>query len=381
MREERVRGALPAGTRIGRYRLEEALGDGASGVVYVAECAAAAEDADGNVRTPAVGTRVALKLIHTHLIKNKQVSRRFQREARLLSGLRGEHVVSLLDYGELSDGRLYMALELAAGEPLDVVLKTGPLQVQRAIGIATQICAALDTAHEAGVVHRDLKPGNVMVADASGEHPRVQVLDFGLAKLLRAEASQSLSALTEQNMVFGTPEYMAPEQARGDEVDIRCDVYAVGIVLYEMLTGTVPFQASSAVSVMTSHLMDAPDPPSSRAPKANIPPAVEAVVLHALAKEPAKRYPTAGALSEALQRARQEPQNVAGTIPPPSDDAISQSDTELALPFAATQRISVDQVLQSLPAPRRSSNFWWWIALVAALVGIAAGIFVSVVTE
>ncbi|HMR75937.1 MAG TPA: protein kinase, partial [Polyangiaceae bacterium] len=223
--------------------------------------------------------------------------------------------------------------------------------------------------------------GNVMVADASGEHPRVQVLDFGLAKLLRAEASQSLSALTEQNMVFGTPEYMAPEQARGDEVDIRCDVYAVGIVLYEMLTGTVPFQASSAVSVMTSHLMDAPDPPSSRAPKANIPPAVEAVVLHALAKEPAKRYPTAGALSEALQRARQEPQNVAGTIPPPSDDAISKSDTELALPFAATQRISVDQVLQSLPAPRRSSNFWWWIALVAALVGIAAGIFVSVVTE
>jgi serine/threonine-protein kinase len=379
--EGRVRGALPPGTRVGRYCLEDALGDGASGVVYVAECTAAAQDADGNARTPAAGTRVALKLIHTHLIKNKQVSRRFQREARLLSGLRGEHVVSLLDYGELSDGRLYMALELAAGQPLDLVLKRGPLELEQAIDIATQICSALDTAHQADIVHRDLKPGNVMVAGTDTDSPRVQVLDFGLAKLLRAETSQSLSALTEQNMVFGTPEYMAPEQARGDEVDIRCDVYAVGIVLYEMLTGTVPFQASSAVSVMTSHLMDAPDPPSSRAPRANIPPAVEAVVLHALAKEPAKRYPTAGALSQALRRAQHEPQNVAGTLPPPSDEVISHSDTELALPFAATQRISVDQVMQALPAGQRSSNFWWWIALVAALVGIAAGVFVSVVTE
>ncbi|MEZ4220719.1 MAG: serine/threonine-protein kinase [Polyangiaceae bacterium] len=380
MSPSKVHGALPPGTRMGRYQLDEALGDGASGVVYVAECVMPPVEAEGALPGPEVGTRVALKLIHSHLVKNRQVSKRFQREARVLRELRGEHVVSLLDYGELRDGRLFMALELAEGEPLDVVLQRGPLPFARALAILRQICAALATAHDAGVVHRDLKPGNVIVADADSDEPRVRVLDFGMAKLLRAEASQSMSALTEQNMVFGTPEYMAPEQARGDEVDTRCDIYAAGIVLYEMLTGSVPFRHASAVSIMTSHLTDAPEPPSSRAPRAGIPPAVEAVVMHALAKHAEERYPTAQELAKALALAEREPENVAGTIPPPSAEAISTSDTELSLPFAATQRVSTSVSIPSGPA-KRSSSLWWWIALVAALIGIAAGVFVSVVTE
>ena len=372
----KVRGALPPGTPVGRYRLQEALGDGASGVVYVAECSEPPPDSGHAYRAPGVGTRVALKLIHSHLIKNRQVHKRFQREARVLRDLRGEHVVSLLDYGELKDGRLFMALELAEGEPLDVLLQKGPIAPHRAVGILKQICAALDTAHEAGVVHRDLKPGNVMVADAETDSPRVRVLDFGMAKLLRAEASQSLTALTEQNMVFGTPEYMAPEQARGDEVDIRCDIYAVGIVLYEMLTGSVPFQATSAVSVMTSHLMDSPDPPSSRAPRALISPALEAVVMHALAKAPEDRYPTAAAMAEALSNAEQHPENVARTIPPPSSDQLERGDTELSLPFAATQKISVHEMALPKTPAAKSSSFWcggsrwsplWWeLALVSS---------------
>ena len=242
-----VRGALDKGTRFARYRVLRVLGDGASGIVYEAECEAEPAEADDERRSVKTGDHVALKIIHRHLVKDRQISRRFLREARILSRLRGENLVDLVDFGE-ADGRLFMALELVQGTPLDRLARAGPMDPERAIGIVRQVCCALEVAHGTGVVHRDLKPGNVIVANGDGRGDRVHVLDFGMAKMLRADASQSLTALTEQNMVFGTPEYMAPEQARGDEVDARADVYALGSVLNDGATGVSRLPTRSAAS-------------------------------------------------------------------------------------------------------------------------------------
>lgn len=357
-----VRGALRAGQRVGPYTIGHPLGEGASGIVY------RAERADGSP------SPVALKVIHRHLVRDPQVSRRFHREAQILGQLRGPNLAALLDTGEAEDGRLYMALELVEGEPLDVVTRQGPLPIEQAVDIALQICSALELAHEHGVVHRDLKPGNVMLSrDANGEL-NVRVLDFGMAKLLRVEASQTLTALTEANMVFGTPEYMAPEQARGEDVDARCDVYALGVLLYELLTGHVPFSASTPIGVMTAHLVQEPTPPSSRTTASPVPPALEAVVLHALAKSPEDRYPSAAALAAALGSARREPRNVASTAPPPPDD-LGLRDTALALQFAATQRFSAVPSADVRATPGQRT--WWVVAIVAALAGVLAGVAAS----
>ncbi len=374
-----VRGALSEGTGFGRYRVARVLGDGASGVVYEAECLAEpAQEPDDGRRSVKVGDRVALKIIHRHLIKDRQISRRFLREARILSRLHGDNLVDLVDFGEVEDGRLFMALELVEGTPLDQLARAGPMAVERAVGIIRQVCCALEVAHGIGVVHRDLKPGNVIVTGTEGDE-HVHVLDFGMAKMLRADASQSLTALTEQNMVFGTPEYMAPEQARGDEVDARADVYAAGIMLYELITGTVPFGGATPISIMTAHLMEEPAPPSSRTDPGRVAPALEAVVLHALAKRPADRYASATALATALSGALARPRDVASTAPPaPEDSELGIRDTDHAIGYAPTMRFP-HQAVPSLvpPAERQSSRLWLVIAVVAAALGILAGVVAS----
>lgn len=374
-----IRGALPPGARFARYRLERALGDGASGIVYLAECVAPSQNgADDGAPRVEPGQRVALKVIHRHLIRDRQVSRRFLREAKILGGLRGRHLVPLLDFGDDEDGYLFMALELVEGAPLDTLSKEGPLPVQRAVRIVQQICAALEVAHGAGIVHRDLKPGNVIVEQRDGED-HVRVLDFGMAKMLRGDATQSLTALTEQNMVFGTPEYMAPEQARGDDVDARCDVYAAGVILYELLTGAVPFDGPTAIGVMTAHLSQEPPPPSSRRSSDDITPALEAVVMHALAKRPVERYPSAAAMAEALEKALVRPRDVLSTAPPPSDEELGSRDTDHALAFAPTQRFKVRVESAAPPASETTGGgrTWLLVALGAALLGIALGVALS----
>jgi len=188
-------------------------------------------------------------------------------------------------------------------------------------------------------------------------------------------------------MVFGTPEYMAPEQARGDPVDERTDVYAVGVMFYEMLTGRVPFRASSPIAVMTAHLTQAPDPPSKLAPDRAIVPALEAVVMHALAKQPEARYPNAAVLAAALRNAICHPSDVASTAPPPADDRddIGNRDTENALQITAALRPTEPLSLtppSSAPASDASDasgRLWVWVALLAAAVGVAAGVIVSMV--
>jgi len=365
----------------GRYRIESTLGDGASGIVYLAECVATADAGDSSQLR--VGQRVALKVIHRHLAKDKQVSRRFDREARILRRLRSPNLVALLDFGHTDDGLLYMALEHVQGTPLDVLLQKEHLAPERAVELVRQICCALEIAHGAGIIHRDLKPGNVIVELQEDGRDLVRVLDFGLAKMLRGDLSQSLTALTQQNMVFGTPEYMAPEQARGDDVDERCDVYASGIILYELLTGRVPFSGSNPIGVMTAHLTDMPDAPSAHS-SVEIPPALDAVVLHALAKSPDDRYATSTALATALASALRNPRDLASAAPPPPDEELGTRDTELSLetPPLADELVEDDFArgtsgkLETRPS-RRTAGSVWVVLLVAALLGIATGIGLS----
>ena len=306
----------------------------------------------------------------------------------ILRRLRGPNIVPLLDFGELDDGVLYMALELVHGRALDEITRVGPLEPFRAVTLAQQVCAALEVAHATDVVHRDLKPGNVLIEPFPDGQERARVCDFGMAKVLRGDPSDSLNMLTEQNMVFGTPEYMAPEQARGDEVDARCDIYAMGVMLYEMLTGAPPFRYDTPIGVMTAHLVEEPRPPSSHVP-GRITPALEAVVLHALAKKRADRYPSAGALSDALESAMRRPSDVASARPQPgprtSRTDLATRDTEHALHVSASLRRSdVAAAARRTEQPARgaqdrSRRFWIAAAFIAALFGIAVGVAASLV--
>jgi serine/threonine-protein kinase len=239
------------------------------------------------------------------------------------------------------------------------------------------------------VVHRDLKPGNVILegatandADLSGVC--VRVLDFGMAKLIHGSSSVSMTALTEQNMVFGTPEYMAPEQARGDDVDARSDIYSAGVLLYELLSGRLPFFGNTPIGIMTAHLTEEPLPPSSQAPHRSIPPALESVVLHAMAKQPDRRYPSARHLREALCAAMANPADTLSIAPPgPDDPALSDTQHDMNLP-AGLSRTEVDVAAVTLdmqPAQAGGSKLWLLIAIVAALLGIAAGVAVSLGTR
>ncbi len=366
-----ISGAMPVGATIaGRYRVLQVLGDGASGIVYRTEHVGSIDSGEGVSLRP--GQAVALKVIHRHLARDHQISRRFHREARILRKLRGPNLVPLLDFGDTDDGLLYMALEYVEGTPLDVLAREGPMPAERAIGIVKQICNALDIAHGAGVIHRDLKPGNVVIQTQAESGDHVRVLDFGLAKMIHGESlTQSLTALTQQNMVFGTPEYMAPEQARGDELDARCDVYAAGIILYELLTGSVPFQGKGPIFVMTAHLTETPIRPSEKLPDANITPALDATVLHALAKSPAERYPSATGLATALAAALSRPGDVASTAPPPPEEEIGTRDTELSLEPALFIPENVE------PSRASATKLWLIVALVAVAIGIAFGIVLS----
>jgi eukaryotic-like serine/threonine-protein kinase len=354
----------------GSYRIERVLGEGVSSVVYLAE------------RVQNGGERVALKVIHRHLVKDRQISQRFHREASILRKLRCPNLVALLDFGELDDGVLFMALELIEGRPLEELLGGVPIDPARAVGFVKQICTALEAAHEAAIVHRDLKPGNVIIERTGHGLERARVLDFGMAKVLRGNPTDSLNLLTEQNMVFGTPEYMAPEQARGDDVDARCDVYAAGVILYEMLAGSTPFRAPTPVAVMTAHLAEMPVPPSQRSPLAQLSPALEAVVLHALAKNPKDRYASASEFAEALERALASPHDVASITPPALlGEELATRDTERALDVSSLFRdqSSTQRGTAASEPPRHGpERVWLIVAIVGALIGILLGVAASI---
>jgi len=278
---------LLAGTR---YRLRRELGRGASSVVYEAE------HVD-------LGRRVALKVLaaeHTH---SAQFAARFRREARALSRLQHPALVRVFDFGQANDGRLFCAMELLRGHSLrDELEQEGRLATARVLDIAGQALQALSVAHEHGIIHRDIKPENLFL----GEDGRVRLLDFGLAKSPdEVDATETMpeGALT----LFGTPEYMAPEQVEGGMVDRRADIYALGCVMYEALTGRLPFVGESAVDVIDKKLEGCPESVRERAPTLRIPRAVSRLVNQALARHTRRRFADAAAMSAAIEQSLAAP--------------------------------------------------------------------------
>ncbi len=335
-----------------RYRIEGVLGEGGTGTVFDA------------VRVQD-GEPVALKVIHPALAGDRQIRGRFTREAAILRRLEGRHVCPVLDSGEAPDpaapdvSLLYIAFPKVRGVSLERLLEEEPPRHERAVEIMLEVLAALSCAHGQGVVHRDLKPGNVLLE--GGEH--VFVVDFGMAKILTG--GTGTTGLTMNNMVFGTPEYMSPEQARGDEPDARADVYAAGVLLYQLCTGSVPFRSRTALSVLTEHMTTPPESPRERARDRAISPALEAVILHALAKSPEHRYATAAAFAAALEHARAVPDDTEAIAPrrflanPPGTDAFARTlpavhETKNAPPPAVDG--SFDTTLLAIQAPAGSSE-------------------------
>ena len=349
----------------GRYRIGDTIGEGATGTVYAA--VRLSDDAE-----------VALKVLHAHLLADRQVSKRFCREASILHRLHGEHIVRVEDYGEDPSGVPYMALERAPGRPLDTILSQQRLPLPAVVAVMHGIALALQEAHEQDVIHRDLKPSNVLVKMEGDQVQAVHVLDFGMSKVLHGEPGST--NLTEQNMVLGTPEYMAPEQARGDETDERGDVYAAGVILYEMLAGKVPFARRSPLAVLTAHLTEPPPPLAVASPDRPIPPAIEAVCMHAMAKQPSDRYPSAKALYEALQHGLSSPQDTTSVRPPPVRDSLPFRDTEeygvaLADTLSAQPEARSTASTSPVAAPSQpySMRFWIAVGLSAGLLGVVVG--------
>lgn len=265
-----------------RYAIEALLGTGGMGVVYRA-------------RHVHMRKTVALKVLHREMTYLPEVVARFEREAVAAAHISHPNVTAATDFGRLEDGSFYLVLEYVAGRSLrDLLAHHGRLPPARATHIARQIAEALDAAHAAGVVHRDLKPDNVMLVERGEDADFVKVLDFGIAKLSRADTSGA-PALTQLGSVFGTPEYMSPEQAMGTPVDHRSDLYALGIIFYEMLAGATPFAHEDSMAVLTRHMTQPPPPLAS-----DVPAALAATVLALLGKRPHERPESAARVAADL---------------------------------------------------------------------------------
>jgi eukaryotic-like serine/threonine-protein kinase len=268
-----------------RYRLIRKVGEGAMGEVYEAEHLH-------------LQRRVAVKLLQRKISSDPEVRARFQREARSTTGLGHPNVVDTIDFGFAADGQPFLVMEWLDGENLDARISRGLLDVTTALDIAQQACAGLAAAHARGIVHRDLKPANLFLTRDHRNALLVKVLDFGIAKLRLHETK-----LTATGVLIGTPSYMAPEQAEGSAVDARTDVYALGVILYEMLIGAVPFDGDTPLSVLHQHTSRPPPSLLARAPERAISEQLDAIVMRCLAKRPDDRFATMHELAAAIAAA------------------------------------------------------------------------------
>jgi serine/threonine protein kinase len=267
----------------GRYRVTSVLGEGGMGKVYVGE-----QQMGSTVR------KVAIKTLHAHLSSDPSVLQRFHRECGTVAQLEHPNTIKFFDFGATPDGTLYIAMEFVAGKPLsDVIAQQGPLSPERVNKIMRQVCGALDEAHLQGIIHRDLKPDNIVLTDRAGETDFVKVLDFGIAARRESGDANKEQKLTQQGMVLGTPPYMSPEQFTGKALDARSDVYSLGVMAYEMLTGALPFHADTPWQWATQHMTAQPTPFEVAAPSRDIPPDMRHAILKALSKDREQRQPSA----------------------------------------------------------------------------------------
>ncbi len=344
------------GTTVGgRYRLDSILGEGGMGTVYAAEHLL-------------MRKRVALKVLHPEMSRVPDMVARFEREAMAAGHIDHPNIAAATDFGKLEDGSFFLVLELITGENLREVIAKGPLETARALHIARQIANALARAHGLGVVHRDLKPDNVMLVVRGDDHDFVKVLDFGIAKVPLLEPgaapasasplSGSSKVLTQVGMIYGTPDYMAPEQALGQAVDGRADLYALGVLLFEMLTGKRPFEHDNMATLLGLHVAGAVPPMSEVAPTVSVPAPIEAVVRRLLSKDPAQRFATAGELEAALTLSSEV------TLPtgPPPPTAAGMT--------APASWIATTRTLATLASSAAGRRF--------LAIGVGAGLFVAI---
>jgi eukaryotic-like serine/threonine-protein kinase len=259
-----------------RYVVDELIGEGGMGKVYLAH-------------HKVIGKRVALKVLHLELAKDKEAVGRFVREAKAASSIGNPHIIDISDFGEAPDGATYFAMEYLEGGTLgDVMEDRGALDLELVCNVAIQLCDGLAAAHRQQIVHRDLKPDNITL-DKQEDGIFCKILDFGIAKV---STSASSTKLTMAGAVFGTPHYMSPEQAAGDAVDHRTDIYSLGVMIYEMIAGVLPFNADNFMGILTQHMYKAPLPISEREDTPDCPRGLEAIVLKCLSKKPEGRYQT-----------------------------------------------------------------------------------------
>jgi serine/threonine protein kinase len=306
-----------------RYRILDRLGGGGVGTVYRAE-------------RVTLGRAVAVKFLHPSLGSRDDFVQRFQREAVAMSKLYHVHCAALHDFG-VHNGAPYLVMEYIPGRTLAADLRSGPMPAGRAVLIMRQVLEALRYLHRRNIVHRDLKPQNIMLVNSSGGSDFVKVLDFGMAKLLAGERRE----ITAEGVIAGTPSVMAPEQITHRPVDGRTDVYAAGIVLYEMIVGHKPFQHPDMGRLLRMHVEDAPVPPRQLLGPAAVNPGIEAAIMRALAKDPNGRFQSAREMSDALGLVQ------AGTV---------------AMPMLPRHR------------PRRRSSGRWLVLLVALVAALVAAL-------
>jgi serine/threonine-protein kinase len=343
----------------GRYEVVGVVGEGGMGRVY-------------EVRHTALERTFAMKVLRRELAREEDLAERFIREAKATASVKHPNVVQITDFGRLPDGIPYFVMELLVGQTLAEIIKaSGPVPTVRAVRIARKIAGALGAAHEAGVVHRDLKPENVFLVDsgrAVTASVDVRVVDFGAAKIVGS------SRMTRSGVVFGTPHYMSPEQASGQSVDHRSDVYALGVIMYEMFTGRVPFEADTYMGVLTQHMFVQPERPSHLNDAARDLGPIEDITLACLAKKPEERFTSMASLIDAIDGATRGqpdsgPESSASVAPPrpsaaPPPPAVRPSEPPIADEARA--------VVRGLGAGPPLTLLWGAVGLAAALVAVLA---------
>jgi len=344
----------------GKYRIDSFISAGGMGSVYRA-------------LHVMLDKTVAVKVIKNELVTSDEIVARFQREARAASNLNHPNIVSIYDLGQTPDGTLYIAMEFIDGPSLkQVIRRDGPFTPRQSIDILAQVASALSTSHRKHIVHRDLKSDNLMLA-SEGDRTVVKLVDFGIAKTF-----DDSTQLTAAGYMLGTPHYMSPEQAAGKPVDHRADLYSLGVILYETLTGVVPFGDAALTSILVKLATEMPPPPSARRPDARVPPALDAVAMRCLEKDPERRFQSAGEFAEALERASAEIDDIPATpavpIPVADKTLVRPADTRPnTIPRADSSQHAADT------GPRPGLSVAALTVRIAAGLLVLAGIAVAIV--
>jgi serine/threonine-protein kinase len=331
----------------GRYHVKRVLGEGGMGIVYEAE------------QQMGTATRkVALKTLHTHLSHDPSVSARFHREVGTIAQLEHPNTIKVYDFGATADGTLYIAMEFVAGKSLSQLLEESKtLPPERVLRIVRQIAGSLEEAHQQGVIHRDLKPDNVVLTQRAGEKDVVKLLDFGIAARTESADAAREQKLTQQGMVLGTPPYMSPEQFTGKPLDARSDIYSLGVMTYEMLTGRLPFEANTPWQWATEHMTAKPIPFDASPVAAQIPPTMRSAVLRALSKDKENRQASVTAFYEELAGtgapAAAAHTGTAAMAAPPVFDAPGPAKTAAMPSPVASGPSTAQAAAQAVPIPER----------------------------